>query len=355
MVGGLLLVLSAPAIARPQVLYRFADPRIDEASGIAVGLRSPGVDYVQNDSGDTARFFAIDAATGRTAATVTVPGATNVDWEDIAVAPDAAGRSSVWLADIGDNDAVRSEVRIYRVDEPRIAPNARDRRVRSTRPDVWRLRYPDGAVNAESFAVTPTGTGYLITKSLLGSSVVYRLPPRPDAAHVQTLVRVGAITFGARQSDTRFGAIGTLTATGAALSRDGSVLAVRTYADAFLWPVRGNDVAAALRRAPTWVALPVEPQGEGIVIDGSRLLVDSEGVGTAVYAVPLPRLPAPSTPSTPSTSVVPSTPVTSPQRSSAPRAARHDSASSTSWLLVGTLGGAVLVAAAVTWRWRRAR
>jgi hypothetical protein len=56
------------------------DPRIDEASGIAQGIRSPGVYYLQNDSGDSARFFAVDARTGRTRAMFSVPGGVNHDW-----------------------------------------------------------------------------------------------------------------------------------------------------------------------------------------------------------------------------------------------------------------------------------
>lgn len=351
----LVLTSSTPvASAAPAVAYRFADVRIDEASGIGVGVRSPGVDYVQNDSGDTARFFAVDVASGATAAMVTVPGATNVDWEDLAVAPApagsaAAGRSSVWLADIGDNDAVRKEIRVYRVDEPRIPTGARDRRVRTGRPDVWRLRYPTGATNAESFAVTPTGVGYLVTKSPVGGSAVYRLPARPDAARVQTLTRVGSITFRPHATGIPLGVLGSLTATGAAISRDGSLLVVRTYADAFGWRVRDNDIAAALRRAPVRITLPAQPQGEGVAVDGDRLLVDSEGVRTAVYSVPLPAAltHAPPTP-TPST--------TTPARS-ATRASRAtpDRSASHGWLLVGSAGVLLVVAAAVVLVRRRAR
>ena len=64
---------------------------------------------------------------------------------------------------------------------------------------------------------------------------------------------------------------------------------VRTYTDAYLWRVAGDDVAAALRRAPFRFALPLEQQGEGIAFDGDRLLVDSEGLASPVYAVPLPK------------------------------------------------------------------
>jgi len=153
------------------LLFHIADPRVDEASGIATSVVDSGVVYVQNDSGDSARFFALDIHTGRTVATYTVPNATNIDWEDMAVARDRRGVPSVWLADIGDNDARRTEVRIYRVDEPR-GPAAGP-------PEVWRLRYPDGPHDAESLAVAPGGAVFIVAKSLLGSSAVYAVPARP--------------------------------------------------------------------------------------------------------------------------------------------------------------------------------
>lgn len=274
--------------AHSTVVFRFSDPRIDEASGIATGIASPGVLYVQNDSGDQARFFALDARTGRTLATYTVPDATNVDWEDIAVARDARGVPSVWLADIGDNDAARSEVRIYRVDEPRVDRTQSDVAATTSAPQTWRLRYPSGATDAESLAVSPRGAAYIVTKSLTGNSRVFAVPPRPDASLVQELREVGLVRFGFTGTQGGPNLLGQLTATSAALSRDGTLLAVRTYTDAYLWRVRNSDVAAAIKAPPVRVALPAQPQGEGITFDGKRLLIDSEGVGAAVYSVALP-------------------------------------------------------------------
>jgi len=287
-----LLALRAVAAlaAVVQVLCHLSDPRIAEASGIALSQRESGVAFVQNDSGDSNRFFAIDLRTGRTLATIYVPGARNVDWEDIASGPDAAGRPSVWLADIGDNDARRPQVQIYRVSEPPLDPAAHDAVLRTSRPAIWRLRYPGGPRDAESFAVGPDGRGYLVTKSLLGSSEVYRLPPRPDPDRVQTLRRIGVIQFSAHGVGNPFGLVGELTATGAALSRNGAVFAVRTYASAYLWRVGEGGLAAALHRTPTLVDLPRQPQGEGITFAGRKLLVDSEGRHSAVLAVPLPPL-----------------------------------------------------------------
>jgi hypothetical protein len=276
------------------LLFHVADPRVDEASGIATSVVDSGVVYVQNDSSDSARFFALDIHTGRTVAAYTVPNATNIDWEDMAVARDRRGVPSVWLADIGDNDARRTEVRIYRVDEPR-GPAA-------GQPEVWRLRYPDGPHDAESLAVAPGGAVFIVTKSLLGSSAVYGVPARP--AGVQTLRKIGEIRFAFTGTRGGPNVVGQLTATGAAFSRDGTLLAVRTYTDAYLWRVVGGNVAAALHTAPVRVALPPQPQGEGITVDGSRLLVDSEGRRSAVYAVPLPHpaVPTSSSPTARSTS-----------------------------------------------------
>lgn len=291
-----------PASAPGQVVFRLHDARLAEVSGIAVGLASPGVAYVHNDSGDEARFFALDARSGALLATYTLPGATNVDWEDIAVARDARGVASVWLADIGDNRQERSEIALYRVDEPRVDRSARDVERATSAPDVWRLRYPDGAQDAESLAVAPGGAAYVVTKSLVGFSTVYAAPARPDPSTVHDLRRVASMRFTMTGTDGPMGPIGQLAATGAALSADGDHLVVRTYSDAYVWSVRGGDVAKALASTPTRIALPQQPQGEGIAVDGARLLIDSEQVGSPVFVLPLPAAASPSPSSSPSPS-----------------------------------------------------
>ena len=337
----------APAPAGPVTLFRFADPRITEASGIAHGLRSPGVFYVQNDSGDTARFFAVNRRTGRTAATVTVPGARNVDWEDIAVAPDRAGTPSVWLADIGDNDAVRAGVQVYRVAEPRIDPNGRDRSLRAPVAQVWRLRYPGGPTDAEGLAVAPDGTAYVVTKSI-GSATVYRLPADPRAGRSQLLHRIGRIEFHPTGTANPFGPAGAMMATGATISADGAVFAVRTYADAWVWQIDGRPIGAALRDPPLVVALPDQPQGEGITVTGDRVVVDSEGTHSASSAVALPHQSvSPGTPtvspgtSTSAASSAPPAPTSAP--SSSGRSGSGDGGTPRLLIILVLVGGGLLV------------
>ncbi len=261
--------------AAPQHLFDLPDSRITEASGIARGIASPDVYYVQNDSGDTARLFAIDARTGTLRAVVRVPGAVNRDWEDLAVAPDAAGTPSVWIADIGDNDATRGEVQLYRVDEPHIVAGGLAGTATTSSPDVWRLRYPSGPANAESLAVTPSGQAFVFTKSVSGAATAYAVPLHPDPSHVQVMRRIGTLQIPPL-------------ATGAAISPDGSLLAVRTYFAVFLWRLHHSDVAAAIRGKPIQEALPIQRQGEGVGFSNGRLVVDSEGVNTPVWSVPLP-------------------------------------------------------------------
>ncbi len=348
--------LTAGALAsaeRPTLLFRLDDPRLTEVSGAAVGIRSPDVLYVHNDSGDSARFFALDARTGAVRAQFTVPGAVNVDCEDIAVARDARGVPSIWIADIGDNDATRASVQIYRVDEPSVTARTHALRAVTTRAQIWQLRYPGGPRNAEGMAVFPGGATYLFDKTLFGPTTAYAVPPRPSTS-VQTVTKVGS--FSTRDTGTPGGPnpFGRLTVTGA--STDGTVLAVRTYTDAYLWRLAAGSrtaaVQAALRAEPRVLALPAQPQGEGVAVHDGRLIVTSEKTRSGVYSVPLPVLPpAQGAPATvPAT--VPAASCSAPRSSAASsgRSAGTASASSQAVESVSPTAHSFSSSSAVAWR-----
>ena len=59
---------------------------LDEISGIAASRNMPGYFWAQVDSGGPAELYLLDAS-GKLVQSYPVAGATNVDWEDIAVAP----------------------------------------------------------------------------------------------------------------------------------------------------------------------------------------------------------------------------------------------------------------------------
>ena len=70
-----------PVIARVQAVGRVETDAITELSGLAASRTRDGVFYTHNDSGDGARFFAIDR-TGALLATYTLEGVDANDIED---------------------------------------------------------------------------------------------------------------------------------------------------------------------------------------------------------------------------------------------------------------------------------
>jgi hypothetical protein len=195
------------------------------------------------------------------------------DPEDMAVGPDG----TVWLADTGDNTAIRSTVALL-----------------ALRPDgttgVFRLTYPDGPHDAEALLLAPDGTPYVVTKEVLGGSGVYSpASPLVDGGTVAMTKVAGVSMTLTGTSGGPVGRAGQLLVTGGAVSADGRQLALRTYTDAYVWPLAGSDVVGALAADPVRIPLPESPQGEAISFstDGTSLLVASEGSPSDLTRVPL--------------------------------------------------------------------
>jgi hypothetical protein len=256
-----------------QLRCRFADPRISESSGVASASWSADVIWTHNDSGDSARFFAVDATSCATLAVYDVAGAAAVDWEDMT----RSGRT-LYFGDIGDNNSTRASVTVYEVPEP--GPGMPPRTVSPSAIRV--LTYPDRSHNAESLFVDPTtGRLVIVTKTPTGPSAAYRTPPAGSGVmeKVADLTFPGATT-GGDASDDR--------------------IVVRTYPAAYEWDVLpGDTLAAALARPPAPIALPFTPQGEAIAYtaDGSGLWTTSESQGAPIHL--LRRTPPPVVPEVP--------------------------------------------------------
>lgn len=256
----------SPDAAR--LVFRLQDPSINESSGLAVSRRHRGIVWTHNDGGTSARLLALDRA-GRTKAVITLRGIDPFDPEALAPGNGSRGKATLFLGDIGDNRAVRRDISIFRLSEP-------DRMVNQTVSANWfRLRYPDGPRDAEALLVDPRdGRLWIATKDLLRGGL-YRAPIRLSTARTNVLERVGdvpgLITDGAFLPDGRF--------------------VLRSYVSSYVFEPPEKMVAEA--------ALPAQEQGESLAVDGEALLVGSEGIGSAVYRVPVPR---------PSESRVPSTP-----------------------------------------------
>ena len=259
------------------------DERITESSGLAaVG----GLVYTVNDSGHDPVVFALDERC-RTVGAHPLRGARNVDWEDLAAGPDG----TLYVADIGDNDAERTDGVVLYVLR---APGPGDATVTAR---AMTMRYETGPRDAEALLVHPvTGSIHVVTKTPFGAAVY--------EARDGVLRRGPSLTF--VPTDTPggpdIGVVANLVVTGGAVAARGDRVALRTYTDLYEWPVTGGDVLAALRDgSPLRTPLPETRQGEAVTYspDGASLLVSTEGEGGAVHrvrsALP-PAKPAPSQP-----------------------------------------------------------
>lgn len=259
-----------------------SDPALVEISGIAASRTNPGLWWVHNDSGDSARVFALDE-NGGVHATLALTGASAIDFEDVAVGEGpVSGTSYLYVADIGDNPATRSDVVVYRMVEPTVSASGTVTGSISG-VEALRLRYPDGAHDAESFAIDPISHSLIVfTKSLAGGAQpAYRVTTALAGGSTTTMTPLATLT-----SEAGFaGAI-----TGADISRDGLQLAIRTYggvrivgrnADLPLDRFVAGGVGAVSCPAP----IPSEIQGEaiGFRLDGRGYITVSEGTGVSLH------------------------------------------------------------------------
>ena len=258
------------------VLGTVSDPAIDESSGLAASRRNPGLLWTHNDSGDEPFVYCLDLK-GASCGAWRVTGAEAWDWEDMAAGPGPrAGEPYLYLGDIGDNLDQRTEIIVYRIPEPAAGgggPVSTKAAPAATAPaEALRLRYPDGAHNAEALAVHPTtGDVYVITKDAQ-SARVYKAAAPLDPSRTATLVQVGNVRLGA-------GARGLEQVTGADISSDAQRVALSTYAQGYELEVpAGGPFDDVWSQPPAPVDLGPRLQGEAVAyrLDGRALLTTSE-------------------------------------------------------------------------------
>ena len=271
--------------AELETLAQLTHPPLAEVSGIARSRTYDGVYWVHNDSGDEPRMFAVRAdgsvivppyladgvaANGNNAGKpawpgIAVLGASNVDWEDIAL-----DDGTLYIADMGNNGNARRDLGVYVVPEPNPAATERVRALH-----FLPVRYPEQSTypaerwhfDCEALFVDG-GRLYFLTKHRRAGAItgfergtqLYRLDTRHTDS-VNVLQRVAT-------NDAL------MLPTAAALSPDGSTLAVLTYQRLWLFPrpASGDDWLAG---TPRVYDLPVLRTGiaEGVTWDDAQTLV----------------------------------------------------------------------------------
>jgi hypothetical protein len=274
--------------ATPVQIATLAGRAVRESSGIVASRRDPNLFWTHNDSGDGPLVYAFDRE-GRARGTWRVAGAQARDWEDIAAGPGPErGQTYLYAGDIGDNGRERESVVVYRFAEPRVAPDAAgtdDARPQETATaEAIRLKYPDGANNAEALLVHPrTGDLYVVTKSAR-SAGVYKLAAPFAAGEVHTLAHVASL-----RGPDFFGAL----VTGGDISPDGTRVALCDYAQGYelALPPGARGFDEVWTQKPAAVPLGLRMQGEAVCyrLDGAALLATSERSPSPLIEVVLPK------------------------------------------------------------------
>ena len=263
---------SGVTIGGPELIGAITSSALDEVSGLVASRTNTDTLWVHNDSGDSPRFFAVSTS-GALLGTFPLAGATARDWEDIAIGLKPGGGNYLYLGDIGDNDAVRSSITIYRTDEPQSTASTTIPACSYSRAII---QYPSGPRNAESLFADPlTGDVFIVTK--MATTEIYSVPATafddPDGATTAT-------ALGNLGAPLRY-------ATAADISPDGRFVLVRSSTKAspadpnvgYLFERgSGESVADALHGAGISFPLGVESQGEAIgwAADGKSFFTTSE-------------------------------------------------------------------------------
>ena len=261
----------------PSTVATIRSPSVVESSGLVASHNAPGVYWTHNDSGDGPFIYAFDSR-GESRGVWRVVGAKADDWEDISVGPGGVpGRPYLYIGDIGDNNASRLEIVVYRTSEPVIV--AADTTSTKTKPrltepaDAIRLRYPDGKHDAEALLVDPaSGNIYIVTKIAFAKPSVYEAVAPLNATEVTTMKRVGDIRV-----PSLFGGV----ITGGSVSPDGRRVALCDYFEGYelVLPKGRPNFEDIWKQRMTTIDLGKRKQGEAIAyrLDGKALLTTSEG------------------------------------------------------------------------------
>jgi hypothetical protein len=237
-------------------------PELPEGSGLAASRSTAGRFWSHNDSGEPV-LYSLDGE-GRVTGRLKVSGATVEDWEAIAVGSCPKG-TCLYVGDIGDNEAKRQRITVYRITEPTAAAGS------AATVDVFHATYPDGAHDAESLLIAADGRLHIVTKGDTGPVALYRFPTELQSGTTMRLERVGAPrTTDSSPRDERI--------TDGSVSPDGRWIALRSNQSVTFYAA--TDLLAGNWRESGRVTLTplAEPQGEGITFGpGNSVYLISEG------------------------------------------------------------------------------
>lgn len=244
-------IAQEPLFGQPEVRGLITFDEINEASGIAASKINIGVLWTHNDSGDSARIFAMNIH-GEHLGVYRIEGVTNRDWEDIEVGPGPdENKNYIYIAETGDNFAQYETKFIYRVPEPDVDSNQAPVYATLKNCDVITFKYPDGPRDAETILVDPlTKDIYIVSKREKNVRVYL-------ARYPQSLKDTIIIKYMLTLPFTMI--------VGGDISYNGEEILLKTYDKVYYWK-RKPEESVAQTLKDKYYNLPYihEPQGEAI-------------------------------------------------------------------------------------------
>jgi hypothetical protein len=230
-------VTAATIFNTTPVVNYLARTDLVEISGVAASRVNPGLLYVHNDSGNPSQVYLTDGS-GANKGTLDLTGLSNRDWEDIAVGPGPVdGKSYVYVADIGDNDAKYQTVLIYRFMEPDLTGKTLPVALDITAVDILEMKYPDGPRNAETLMVDPLTKAIYIVSKESGLAKIYMAAYPQSSTTITTLSPVAKLQFNK--------------ATGGDIAADGTEMLLRNKEQIWYWKIPvGTSVTATFLLQP---------------------------------------------------------------------------------------------------------
>jgi hypothetical protein len=244
-------------------LAELRSDQIEEASGLVESISNKGMFWTHNDSGNPAEVFLVDKKL-TVVMVCRLEGIENRDWEDITVGPGpVAGKSYLYIGEIGDNLGQYQYKSIYRIEEPDAAKKAGVVTIKDPERIIFQL--PDKRKDTEALMIHPRKKDLYIVSKRENPVVVYRLKYPQSTSDTLTAETVCSIPI-------------TQVVSGD-FSVDGSEILLKNYQNVFFWNAQGDEpIERTFSRPGKILTYVEEPQGEAITFarDGSGYYTISE-------------------------------------------------------------------------------
>jgi hypothetical protein len=232
-----------------QKLSKLENNQLEEISGGAASVNNPGLFWLHNDSGNSADLYLVDDSL-RVLFTCSIP-VENRDWEDMAIGPGPqAGKSYIYLGEIGDNDSKYSQKYIYRFEEPQWDKASKTFAV--TDVDTITFQLEDRNKDTETLMIDPASSDLYIISKRDDPNTLYqiRYPYSTDSTVIAK--KLFNLPFTQIVSGD--------------FSPDGKGILIKNYEHVYYWEnTNGISVPELMKQQPREVPYEKEPQGETIM------------------------------------------------------------------------------------------